>query len=109
MGVIETLLKADGVSPGVIRTVRAVITADGMVPTGLVCKTLGVSTWTVRRLCDKHGVRRVSRIGRQGALVHLPSLQEAMATAGGTMDASAGGRCARAFSQAAPAAGIPAE
>jgi len=101
LSVIETLLAADGISAGVIRTVREVIAADGMVPTGRVCKTLGLSTWTVRRLCEKHGVRRVSRPGRQGALVHLPSLQAAMAPAGG--------RCARAFSQAAPASGIPAE
>ena len=74
LSVIETLLAADGISAGVIRTVREVIAADGMVPTGRVCKTLGLSTWTVRRLCEKHGVRRVSRPGRQGALVHLPSL-----------------------------------
>ncbi len=101
LSVIETLLAADGISAGVILTVREVIAADGMVPTGRVCKTLGLSTWTIRRLCEKHGVRRVSRPGRQGALVHLPSLQAAIAPAGG--------RCARAFSQAAPAAGIPAE
>ena len=101
LSVIETLLAADGISAGVIRTVREVIESDGMVPTGRVCKSLGLSTWTVRRLCERHGVRRVSRPGRQGALVHLPSLQAAMATGYG--------RCGRAFSGASPAAGIPAE
>ena len=88
LSVIETLLAADGVSAVVIRTVREVIESDGMVPTGRVCKSLGLSTWTVRRLCERHGVRRVSRPGRQGALVHLPSLQAAMATGCGAMRTS---------------------
>lgn len=114
LSVIETLLAADGISAAVILTVREVIASDGMVPTGRVCKTLGLSTWTVRRLCEKHGVRRVSRPGRQGALVHLPSLQAALATGYGSMrtkDATACGRCARAFSPLGRlgAAGIPAE
>ena len=54
VSVIEALLKADGISAAVILTVREVIAADGMVPTGRVCKSLGLSTWTVRRLSLIH-------------------------------------------------------
>jgi Asp/Glu/hydantoin racemase len=75
ISVIGTLLKADGISDAAIKTALAVIRDDGMVTTTQASRALQVSTKTVKRMCASHGVRRVSRHGRQGALVDLVSLQ----------------------------------
>lgn len=68
------MLASAGASEEACGAVRAILEDDGMVPTRAACRALGVSACQVRRLCDRHGVRRVSRLGRGGALVNLPQL-----------------------------------
>jgi hypothetical protein len=67
-----------GASEAAARSVRAALENDGMVSTGQACRALGVSLWTVRRMCERHGVRRVSRMGRGGSLVDLAGLRAAV-------------------------------
>ena len=70
----EGLLAADGVSRETLETVRAVVENDGMVTTGQAIRAVRLNGRTIRKLCAEHGIRRVSRNGRQGSLVHLASL-----------------------------------
>lgn len=81
MRAFETLLAADGVSPESRACVRAVVENDGMVTTGQAIRAVRLNGRTIRKLCAEHGIRRVSRNGRQGSLVHLPSL---LSVAGGS-------------------------
>lgn len=78
MSAFETLLAADGVSRESLACVRAVVENDGMVTTGQAIRALRLNGRTIRKLCAEHGIRRVSRNGRQGSLVHLAELQRAI-------------------------------
>ena len=72
---IRTLILADGGSREAADAVRGLLEDDGMVSTGVACRVLGVSRWTLRRMCERVGARRETRIGRGGSRVHLPSLR----------------------------------
>jgi hypothetical protein len=74
LSVIETLLTADGISPSTIDTVRSVIRNDGMVSTRQARKALNVTGQKVRRLCERHAIRREPRNGSGGSLVDLKAL-----------------------------------
>jgi len=74
MSAFETLLAADGVSRESLACVRSVVENDGMVTTGQAIRAVRLNGRTIRKLCAENGIRRVSRPGRQGSLVHLASL-----------------------------------
>lgn len=72
---IATIARLGGASDEATATAVAVLRDDGMVPTSEACRHLGVSRWTVRRTVERCGVRQQVRRGRQGSLVHLPTLR----------------------------------
>jgi len=74
LSVIETLLKADGISAKTVDTVRAVILNDGMVSMSHARRVLNLDPQTIKRMCQRHGIRRESRFGRKGSIVDLPAL-----------------------------------
>ena len=75
---VAAVAETAGASGRAVKSLRALLANDGMVTTGDACRTLGVSTWTMRRLCRKHGIRRETRLGRGGSLLDLGALQAAM-------------------------------
>lgn len=72
----ELLLKGGGVDEDVKKLVWFVVDRDSLVDTSEAARVLGVSCVTVRRRCERLGVRRIQRYGKQGALVDLRALVE---------------------------------
>jgi crotonobetainyl-CoA:carnitine CoA-transferase CaiB-like acyl-CoA transferase len=80
---VAGLLEGSGCSAPTVAAVRTVLASDGWATTSQACRALGVSLWTVRRMCERHGVRRVSRMGRGGSLVDLAGLRHVERTGEG--------------------------
>ena len=74
LSVIDTLLTADGISASTVETVRAVIRNDGMVSMSHARRVLNLDPQTIKRKCQRHGIRRESRFGRKGSIVDLNAL-----------------------------------
>jgi len=68
-------LLMSGADAGTKKLVWFVIERDGLVPTGRAARELGISAASVKRRCERHGIRRIVRHGKQGALVDLKALK----------------------------------
>ena len=68
-------LLMSGAKPEVKELVWFVLGREGLVPTSEAARELGVVAVSVRRMCERHGIRRIVRHGRQGALVDLRGLR----------------------------------
>lgn len=74
IGMIKTLAQRDGVGEKAIETALDVLRNDGMVSMTQARKVLNLSARTIKRMCERNGIRRESRFGRKGSTVDLVAL-----------------------------------